>query len=280
VLARLDRFVTGPAGTGFATACYAVLDPETGALEYASAGHPPMLLVRPSGESARLEEGRSMPLFGAAGSELPQASISVEPGSLLLLYTDGLVERRGEDFRSSLARLENVARTYRDEAVERICDRVLEELLVDAGQPDDVVLVAIRMLPVAQQRLRRSYPAHPEQLKHIRATVREWLDELGVDRRDQHTVLLPLGEASANAVEHAYAGLAPGKVEVELASEEGFIVVSVRDFGHWRTLDPRDPDRGRGTGIIRALASEMHIDRGPGGTTVTMTIPTRTATPT
>jgi serine phosphatase RsbU (regulator of sigma subunit)/anti-sigma regulatory factor (Ser/Thr protein kinase) len=279
VLARLDRFAAGPADTGFSTACYAVLDPGSGLLTYSSAGHPPILLVRPTGETAWLEGGRSTPLLGSAGDSLPEASVTVESGSLLLLYTDGLVERRGEDFRSGLARLEETARAHREQPVDRICDRVLEELLVDAGSPDDVVLVCVRTLSVAQQRLRRSYPAHPEQLRHIRTAVREWLDHVGVDRREQHAVLVPVGEASANAVEHAYAGVPPGKVDVELAAEDGYIVVSVRDFGRWRTADPGDPDRGRGTGIIRALASDVHIERGPGGTTVRMTIPASSAGP-
>jgi serine phosphatase RsbU (regulator of sigma subunit)/anti-sigma regulatory factor (Ser/Thr protein kinase)/transcriptional regulator with GAF, ATPase, and Fis domain len=279
LLARLDRFAAGPGDTGFATACYAVLDPDTGVLDYASAGHPPMLLVRPTGETAWLDESRATPLCGAAGDELPEATTVVEPGSLLLLYTDGLVERRGEDITSGLARLAELARGHAAEPVDRICDRLLQELLVDAGQPDDVVLLGVRLLPVAQQRLRRSFPAHPEQLKHIRASVRDWLDRLGVDREEQQTVLLPLGEASANAVEHAYAGTTPGRVELELAAQGGVIVVSVRDFGRWRTLEARDPDRGRGTGIIEALCSEVQVERGAGGTTVTMTIPARIATP-
>jgi serine phosphatase RsbU (regulator of sigma subunit)/transcriptional regulator with GAF, ATPase, and Fis domain/anti-sigma regulatory factor (Ser/Thr protein kinase) len=277
LLARLDRFAAGPGDTGFATACYAVLDPDTGKLEYASAGHPPALLVRPSGETVWLEEGRSTPLCGAAEGELPEATVVLEPGSLLLFYTDGLVERRGEDIRTGLDRLERTARTHAVEPVDRICDRLLEDLLIAADHPDDVVLVGVRMLPVARERLRRTFPARPDQLKHIRASVREWLDRLGVDRGVQHAVLLPLGEASANAVEHAYAGTAPGKVEVELAAEDGFIVASVRDFGSWRTLELRDPDRGRGTGIINALCSDVQVERGTGGTTVTMTIPAQPA---
>jgi PAS domain S-box-containing protein len=102
LLERLDRFAAGPGGVEFATACFAMLDPNTGVLRYASAGHPPMLLVSPEGETTWLDDGRSQPLYGALELERPEASAVLEAGSLLLLYSDGLVERRGERISAGL----------------------------------------------------------------------------------------------------------------------------------------------------------------------------------
>src|SRR5262249_14784203 len=84
LLRRLDRFLARTQVTDFATICYAVLDPETGLLEYASGGHPPMLLVSASGETQWLDGAQSSPLFGREDGERPEASIRLEPGSLLL----------------------------------------------------------------------------------------------------------------------------------------------------------------------------------------------------
>jgi serine phosphatase RsbU (regulator of sigma subunit) len=96
LIAQLDDFVSGPNGSEFATACFATLDPATGELRYASAAHPPPLLVHPDGETRWLDGGRSLPLGGGRRPNRTETSIHVEPGSLLVFYSDGLVERRGE----------------------------------------------------------------------------------------------------------------------------------------------------------------------------------------
>ena len=102
---RLEGFLLRSGTTDFATVCYAVLDPSTGVLDYASAGHPPMLLVTASGETHLLDSAQSAPLTGLDEHARPQASVVLEPGSLLVLYSDGLVERRGERFSRGLRRL-------------------------------------------------------------------------------------------------------------------------------------------------------------------------------
>ena len=90
VLASLDQVAAGPNGVPFATAAYAILEPRTGELSYASAGHPPMLLLAPDGRTEWLNEGRSIPLCGWPNEERPQATVHMAPGSLLVFYSDGL----------------------------------------------------------------------------------------------------------------------------------------------------------------------------------------------
>ena len=102
--------------------------------------------------------------------------------------------------------------------------------------------------------------------------MRSWLAEQQVDAAEQHDLLLTVGEACSNAVEHAYHGTTPGEVEVEIARTEGGLVARVRDFGRWREESP-DEDRGRGRGIIERLSDEMSVATGPGGTTVTIRLP-------
>ena len=147
LLSHLDAFATGP-DVG-ATACCAILDPSTGLMRYASAGHPPMLVVGPDGTTRWLEGGRSSLLHGVHVPDRPEASVVLEPGTLLVLYSDGLVERRGEHLSAGLGRLERAARTWRDALVEEVCDRLVVELGVDRTRDDDVVVLCVRLSALA-----------------------------------------------------------------------------------------------------------------------------------
>jgi serine phosphatase RsbU (regulator of sigma subunit) len=89
--------------TDFVTVCYGVLDPTTGVFEYASAGHPPILLLPPDGSPRWLSDALSPPLFGDERQLRPQAKLVLEPDSLLVLFSDGLIERRGEPLTESPA---------------------------------------------------------------------------------------------------------------------------------------------------------------------------------
>ena len=154
-----------------------------------------------------------------------------------------------------------------DPPVETVCDRVLGELGVPS-HGDDVVLVVLRTAVTAQPVFRHAFPARPEELRIARDAARNWLEQHGVRGRRAHDVVLALGEACANAVEHAYRG-GTGEVEVEIAGTAADLLLSVRDRGRWR-VPAADGDRGRGTRIMQALASELRVDTTEGGTTVTI----------
>ena len=268
LITRLGRFAAGPGQVEFATTCYAALEPATGVLRYASAGHPPLLVATPSGESRWLDGGRTGPLVSfPTEHETAEAAAVLEPGSLVLLFSDGLVERRGELLEHGLARLARVARDSVDLPVETVCDRVLGELGVPS-HGDDVVLVVLRTAVTAQPVFRHAFPARPEELRIARDAARNWLEQHGVLGRRAHDVVLALGEACANAVEHAYRG-GTGEVEVEISGTAADLLLSVRDRGRWR-VPAADGDRGRGTSIMQALASELRVDTTEGGTTVTI----------
>ncbi len=273
LLSHLDAFAVGPDGAEFATACCAVLEPSTGVLRYASAGHPPMLVVSPAGDATWLEGGRSTPLYGRPHPDRPESSFVLEAGALLVLYSDGLVERRREPLGVGLGRLEQAVRKWRDEPVRDLCDRLVAELGVEAARFDDVVILCLRL--TAPTRLRRVLPARPEALRRLRVDVRAWADARGLAEPARAALLLALGEACTNAIEHAYAGGEVGDVEVELADGEAGVRVMVRDRGGWREPRPSDGRRGRGTGIMQAVAADFERRTGPDGTTVTFRLPSR-----
>jgi len=147
LLDHLDAYATGPDAVEFATACCAFLDPASGVLRYASAGHPPMLAVRPDGHASWLDEGRSPPLHGTPQPARAQASVTLAPGTLLVLYSDGLVERRREVLERGLDRLRAAATAARHLPVEEICDRLIARLGVHATRDDDVVVLCLRTGP-------------------------------------------------------------------------------------------------------------------------------------
>src|SRR3954467_6907362 len=95
VVGRLDRLVEELEPGRMATLLYAVIEPDLTSLRFASAGHLPPLVLGPDGDAHYLEEVRDVPLGVAAGKEYSEATADLEPGSILVTYTDGLVEERG-----------------------------------------------------------------------------------------------------------------------------------------------------------------------------------------
>ncbi len=268
LLDHLQQFCDGPNGTAFATACYAVLDPRTGVLEHASAGHPPILAVAPDGATRWLEDGRSMPLCVLGGAPRPEASTRLQPGSLIVLFTDGVVERRGVTLATGMARLEAVVRECRHLPAGEICDRVLLELSGDAVRRDDMVLVAARFAPVPSYAFHGVFPARPEELRRVRTAADAWLRARGVADPYRMRLLLTLGEACSNVVRHAYPLGGDGTFEVDVAEErDGRIRVIVRDSGRWRPPSPGS-EEGYGMGVIHGMGDDVSYDIGAHGTTV------------
>ena len=95
VVSRLDRLVEGTIEAAFATLAYLVVDPDERRVSYVVAGHPPPLIRAPDGTTSFLDQGRSLPIGVDASLGFEAGEIELEPGSTIVLYTDGLVERHG-----------------------------------------------------------------------------------------------------------------------------------------------------------------------------------------
>jgi serine phosphatase RsbU (regulator of sigma subunit) len=141
---RIDRLLESQraGGDAIATSLCAVLSDGCKRLDFTSAGHPPPLVVTPDGTARYLSGGLSTPLGVAANGDRPSAAVDLEPGSLLLLYTDGLVERRDASIDVGMARLAEAARDAERDP-ERFCDAVVEAMLGSEGPADDVALLAV-----------------------------------------------------------------------------------------------------------------------------------------
>jgi phosphoserine phosphatase RsbU/P len=144
VLVRLDEVVLGLQVTSWATAVYSRLEPAVDGhlLRWSNAGHPPPLLVPRSGPARLLHRPVDVPI-GVAVTDRHQHSEPVPRGSTVLLYTDGLVERRTEDIGAGLDRLTRVATGLADRPLEALCDALVDALAPPQPE-DDLVLLAVR----------------------------------------------------------------------------------------------------------------------------------------
>jgi serine phosphatase RsbU (regulator of sigma subunit)/anti-sigma regulatory factor (Ser/Thr protein kinase) len=269
ILRSLEAYAATIDGAEFATVCCCDLDLATGRLRYVQAGHPPVLLLDPEDGPAFIEDGRTTPLLvSAEGIEAP-AERMLKPGSTLLFYSDGLVERRDVSLTEQFERLRQEAELHVDAPLAALPDRIVHAL-VDGAPTDDVVVLAVRYEGVLATRFQRSYLATPAVLATVRNDVRMWLAEHELERQEEQGLVLAVNEACANAIEHAYLETAePGVVAVEAAYVDGDITIVVRDNGTWRT-NTNGTDRGRGITIMGALTDDLSRESDGTGTTVTL----------
>ena len=173
LLTRLDQYLARTGATNFATVCYGVLDPATGVFEYASAGHPPILVVAPTGKARWLNDAGSPPLYADGDRERarPTGSVVLETGALLVLYSDGLIERRGSLIDHGLELLAQAGAQLVDAPIESVCDRLIAALGVEAARADDVVILAMRLDSLPARIFRRAFAARPAELRTLRAAM-------------------------------------------------------------------------------------------------------------
>jgi serine phosphatase RsbU (regulator of sigma subunit)/anti-sigma regulatory factor (Ser/Thr protein kinase) len=265
VARRLAGFFQTIDPNQMATCVYAVLEPESGLLSYTNAGHPPPLLLGSDNRATYLEGDPGLPLGVIADTVYTEASVTLAPGSTLLLYTDGLVEERGQPIDVGLERLRSVVADSSHEP-DLLCDRVLDEL-VDGAAGDDVALLAVHSLPLVSEPLLLTLPADPATLLRLRRTLKGWLRHAGASAEESHDIVLATCEAAANAIEHAY-GPGEAAFELDVRVTSGDVTVGIRDRGRWRP--PRDPRRGRGLPVMRELMDAVEVDSTAEGTNVLM----------
>ncbi|MDK1471927.1 SpoIIE family protein phosphatase [Streptomyces sp. 549] len=266
-LMALDHFAAGIPGAVCTTVFCGVLVPETGQLTYSSAGHPPGILVTADGETHLLDGGRSVPLAVRPGRPRPEGRNTLPARATLMLYTDGLVERRRRSLDVGIEQAGEAVREGRDVAVDDLADRVMVRLAPADGYDDDVALLLYRHpapLDVA-------FPAHSAELAPVRQALRGWLSQCQVPSRTAQGVLVAAGEACANAIEHGHRDAPGGTVRLRAEAFADNLRLTVSDTGSWQPPQPAENShRGRGVGLMRALMQHVTITRGATGTTVDM----------
>ena len=273
-LTDLDTFASRiPAAECTSVFC-AIIDPAAATVTYSSAGHPPPILVTPGGAWTLLDQAQSLPLaLLPAGSRRQQASAELPAGATLMLYTDGLVERRNIPLDAGIKAAADLLAGGRAEHPDALADRIMSGMAPAAGFEDDVAVLIYRHPP---EPLRVHVTAQdPSCLAEIRARLREWLPAAGVGAQDGTDILIAVGEASANAFEHAPAGLGDGhepvQITITVRAARTAVEVTVTDTGTWRPPHEGPDTRGHGILFMHALMDEVAVSTTEHGTTVTMT---------
>ena len=244
------------------TAVVLTFDPSSDRLCFSAAGHPPPLLLEPDGSARFLESSPSVPLGILPYGRYHVCEATLPPGATLLLYTDGLVERRDASLTAGLNHLRaavNGAPSDPDE----LCEHVLSVLLPQGPPGDDVALLALRNESIAGPRLHLRLGPDPDELAVVRRSIERWLESWYVDERDAYRVTLATNEACMNAIEHGFGG---GGFEVSGELNEGAVNITVHDHGKWR--EPRGAGDGRGLEMMRSLMDEVEVTPASDGTTV------------
>ncbi|HET6834651.1 MAG TPA: SpoIIE family protein phosphatase [Acidimicrobiales bacterium] len=263
ILDRIDRMLRQFEPGEMATAVLGLLEPSFERLHLSVAGHPAPVVATGNGPATYVDLPVDPPLGVAPPVRRQAATIEVPPGAVVCFYSDGLVERRGV---SLDARLQQLCEAVTVRPAEEVCTTVMVQLVGHHRPTDDIALLTLRRLDLpSAEPLDLAVPAVASSLRDIRAAAKRWLTSVGARPEDLIDVLLAVGEASSNVVEHAY-GPKGGLVHVRLELQRPDVVVTVRDTGRWRS--PRGDNRGRGTHIIQAVTDEVTIDRRSDGTEV------------
>jgi len=311
VLERVNAFAARTPALRAATLALAILDPADGAICYITCGHPPPLVVGTDG-TARFLAGTGQAPLGTepadtepldtelvaarppgteqdAGCPPRLAADLLAPGELVLLYSDGLIERPDRSIPQGMADLAAVAAeaaanpTLTDgssagpagrlgSAAERVCQLTVEQL-ARTGYADDVTILATQRLTDPVPALRLVLSGERASLTQARDAFAGWLSQLDATEEDREALHLALVEIVTNAIEHAYPKDKPGLVEIEATlAADGNVECRVTDHGTWRPPDPADADRGHGLMVAGHVVDTMLVSHlpAPAGTVVVL----------
>jgi anti-sigma regulatory factor (Ser/Thr protein kinase) len=269
------QLMLGTSEPHFATCTYAVYDAVSGELELASAGHLPPLLVSPDGSNELINVCVPSPPLGvdimtdSPGFETRR--FQVKDGSLLVLYTDGLVEDRDKDIQEGFDWLQSTfGPGSPQQPLEDLCKASLREVY-EAHQRDDIAVLIARLRRIPEDnRMCWSLATADTSVREARMLIRDPLKRWGLEDLLPVTELL-VSELVTNAVRYGTSEYAPsGDIEFRLILEGG-LICEVCDSSPAlpRVLQvDRDAENGRGLHVVSQLAKRWGARRTPAGKVV------------
>ncbi len=303
VVSRLNRMLCSDlAGLGdhFVTLFYAVFDPKTGRLSWASAGHESMLIKRQAGGSHLLHANG--PILGLAEHAYVQETDTLAPGDSLVLYTDGLTEARDPETRLLLDidGVQKLVESAPAEAGPGALAAFLQQAAMrwTSGRPqDDMALMVVRrqaqalpetaeaaLLPALaweneeDDLFQFQFPSRADYIGEVRQALGHWMATLGFDRADTEDFQTAVTEAVTNAVRHGSPNGPDGQFHVlGRRTSAGALHVEVTDSGVGLPLDapmPLMPEPealgGRGLPLMQELADTVEFRPAPRGLCVVL----------
>ncbi|MFJ4844469.1 MULTISPECIES: SpoIIE family protein phosphatase [unclassified Streptomyces] len=248
---------------GVATCLYAVYDPSTRRCTMASAGHPPPVVVDPQGRFSYPDLPTGAPLGTGPGEPFESVELELEEGSLLALYTDGLIEAGGHDIDEGMHRL-GTALAQPGRTLEDLCDNATRS--VPGRTPgDDVTLLLVRTGSLSPSRvLSTALPSDRSAVRSARDLAARQLAEWGLEDLEDATKLI-VSELVTNAIRHT-----SGHIELRLIRHQ-VLTCEVSDAGPCIPR-PRQActtdEHGRGLSLVTSLSRKWGSRPVPGGKVV------------
>ncbi|WP_185981738.1 SpoIIE family protein phosphatase [Skermania sp. ID1734] len=267
LLDNLDQVARLIEGAACTTVFAALIDPAAGTLTFSNAGHPPPLLATISDHVSLLESARAVPLASFDCERRPQQTIALDPAATLVLYTDGLVERKGASIDDGIHAVVELLHGASRHSAQYLVDTIIREVRPDAGYDDDVAMLVYRQAPAPLVISRRATAGC---LSDVRHQVGAWLRTAAVPDERIYDIVLAVDEALTNCIEHAYHDSITESLHVRGTAASGRIQIEVTDTGRWKTQTDTTI-RGRGLALIRALANTAEVASDDTGTSVTLT---------
>ena len=250
---------------GMVTAIFGTYDPVTSLLTYAACGHPPPILALLDSTPRRLPTG-GLPLGCALRVDAITWQFTIPQDARVVFYTDGLIENERDLIVGEELLLAAVGEL--GEEHERAAELVQERVFGDKANRDDAaVLVLARVARVRDY----VFSALPMVSPLARAIVTRELAPLHMSGDRRFGVLVALGEAIANAIEHGYRGEPGGLIFLRIDMQHDHFVLTVEDFGRWRPYVPRE-ERGRGIELMHAFTDGVQIRSSRESTTIVLRV--------
>lgn len=261
---------------------FGVLDPERAVFHYASAGHVPPVVYRARSETVEwLVEG-GIALGVERTAQYKTGHIELEPGDMLVMYTDGVTEapRLGRPFGQGKFSdlVEDYGRGTPGEMVQAI-GRAVDAWVGEGELRDDLALVVCQILPDALigEAVRETVlPNEPARMAEVRGFIRGFLSDIRAPVDATQDIMLAVGEAAANAVRHGRRPEGRSEVRIRCRLDDDQVTVTIADDGPG--FDPAEveargrPDRfamgGRGFFLMREFADHVEIETSGAGTRV------------
>jgi GAF domain-containing protein/anti-sigma regulatory factor (Ser/Thr protein kinase) len=283
VLSSLDRLFDSLVEDRVVTAVVGTIDPSTGSVHLSNAGHPPPLVLRADGQAVYCPMQRSLLIAaGLSGAPRPRDELVLEPGDSLIMYSDGLIERRGESITTGMDRLATTSTVMAQDGWPERPAAAFASMMGDEERTDDVVVLCLSYTGAPSARM--ATPSlgtsrdgmstlHLEPVVESTPVARHWIAAhlRGVGPEVMECAGLLTSELVTNAVLHAETPLCvtlhilPDRIRVDVA-DGSTALPSLKDYG-------REAATGRGLTLFDTLASNWGVQPVEGGKIVWFEIP-------
>jgi anti-sigma regulatory factor (Ser/Thr protein kinase) len=270
ILERANEIVNLRSDSLIVTALFGILDSQTATVTYAVAGHPAPIISTATGK-AHILPSSGCPLGVMDSLETCDWTMTLAPGALLALYSDGLIEYSRDVIAGEASLVDAVcaqAQCIDDNPAEAILNRVF----ATQSNTDDAAALILQALSPVPEHFAFEFSAVPLGVPLLRQAFENYVQSIGVREELQYDLLLAVSEAAANSVEHAYVNIARlGTVRVRAHLAESALIIEIADQGRWRAPERCD-ERGRGLKIMRALMDRVEIKTVQTETVVRLTL--------